>query len=495
MSKTLDKLFKDILILDREHWDPKREVHQITSDSRAIKEGGIFVACPGSQMDGHDFLREALQAKPAVVVFEKQPDVAIPSHTTAVRVKDSRESLALLLNVFYDYPSRKVKLIGVTGTNGKTTITYLLHHLLQQTVPSALIGTLGYELPSAHVESLNTTPGSETLIPLLAQMHEEGVQYCVMEVSSHALSQKRIHGLEFELGIFTQLSQDHLDYHHSMERYFQTKRSFFSEHAPRHFLINRDCEYGGRLIDEWPKARTFSLESGSDYFSTVSKTSFEGSDFRFHYRNRQIPIHINLPLSYNISNSLAALGALDLLGFDVEDFVEPLEQIPRITGRMDSVSENQEFRVFIDYAHTPDAVERVLSDVKKLKPKRMIVLFGCGGDRDQGKRSLMTGIASCYADVLFLTSDNPRSEDPEDILKQMKKGLPNPKPESLEVHSVVDRKEAIHQAIESAKPEDVVLILGKGHEDYQILGDRKVPFSDYQIAEESLKSKSRVFLS
>jgi UDP-N-acetylmuramoyl-L-alanyl-D-glutamate--2,6-diaminopimelate ligase len=496
MRKRLDDLFKEIPILERYHWDPKRIFSKITSDSRAVESGDIFVACPGDRMDGHDFLGQAIYAKASVVVFEKEPEVTIPPHVTGVRVRDSRAALAVLLRRFYELPDQKIKLIGVTGTNGKTTTTYLLQRLLREKSPAAYLGTLWYELPSGKVPAINTTPGPEVLIPMFHQMHEEGVKYCVMEVSSHAISQKRIYGLEYELGVFTQLTQDHLDFHHSMEEYFQVKRDFFTgPQAPRKMLFNKDCPYGKRLIEELPRAKTFSVLGEADYYVRDLQMSFQGSGFVLCYQGRELPFQIRLPMRYNVANALAVLGSLDQLGFDLNDFRGALEEIPAIPGRMERIGTGTDYTVFVDYAHTPDAFEQVLHDAKQMKPQRILTVFGCGGDRDRLKRPLMTQAACRYSDVVIMTSDNPRSEEPEDIFRGMRAGLPRPLTAPGSIYEIQDRQEAIEKAIALAKPGDVIFVLGKGHEDYQILADGKIPFSDRDVVETALKRRSRVFLS
>jgi len=496
MRKHLDDLFKGVPVLEKHHWDPKRVFNKVTSDSRTVGPGDIFVACPGTRMDGCDFIGQAIYAKASVVVFEKEPEITLPPHVTGVRVPDAKAALAVILKRFYDNPDRKIKLVGVTGTNGKTTTTYLLHRLLREKFPTAYIGTLWYELPSGKVNSINTTPGPEVLIPMLSQMQQEGVQYCVMEVSSHAISQKRVHGLEFELGVFTQLTQDHLDFHHSMEEYFQTKRSFFTGYLPpRRMLFNKDCLYGRRLIEELPKARTFSVLGEADYYAKDLQMSFQGSRFAMCCRDQVLPFQIRLPMRYNVSNALAILSSLDLLGFDLEDFRGALEEIPAIPGRMERIGTGTDYTVFVDYAHTPDAFEQVLHDAKQMNPKRIITVFGCGGDRDRGKRPLMTRAACRYSDTVIMTSDNPRSEDPEEILRDMRAGLPDPVPAAGSIYEILDRQEAIEKAVSLAKSGDVVFVLGKGHEDYQILGDGKIPFSDRDVVESALKRRSRVFLS
>ncbi len=477
------------------HGDPHKTIKKITSDSRAIEPGDLFVACPGSRMDGHDFLGQAIQAKASAIAFEHAPDMTIPRHVTAIRVDHSPMFLAEVLNRFYDFPDQKVKLTGVTGTNGKTTIAYLLHQLLREKERAAYLGTLWYDLPGLKIPSMNTTPGAEVLIPLLKEMKREKVHHCVMEVSSHALEQRRVHGLTFELAVFTQLTQDHLDYHKDMEHYFQAKRLLFTARPePRHLLINRDCVYGERLLTECPRAKSYSLSGPADYQAVRIEPSFQGSRFHMSFKGRQVPFQIKLPMRHNIANVLSVLACLDLLGFDPEEFRGALAEIPGIPGRLERVPGSDAFQVFVDYAHTPDAIESVLSEARKLKPGRVLTLFGCGGDRDRGKRPLMARAACRHSDLVMLTSDNPRSEDPEGILEDIKKGVPKNMAE-CRVLEVLDRREAMEKLISLAMPGDVIFILGKGHEDTQIIGDKKIPFDDRLVVQEILKRKDRVIFS
>ena len=491
----LGELLNGVNATEKINWRPGYKIGKITSDSRMLIPGDLFVACRGARMDGHDFLSQAIQAKPAGVVYEDLADINLPPSITGIRVKDSLETLSILLKNYYEAPDQKIRLIGVTGTNGKTTIAYLLHLLLRENAPAAYLGTLWYELPGQKLPAVNTTPGPEILIPLLADMAREKVKHCVMEVSSHALSQKRVHGLRFEVGIFTQLTQDHLDYHKNMEDYFKAKKIFFDrEPRPRHILVNIDCPYGQRIYQDHPEAKTISFTKPADYQIKNVEPSFQGSRFLFCFKGRQSPFQIRLPLLHNVSNVAQVLAALDLLGYDPEDFKGSLQEIPGIPGRMERVSGSDQFQVFVDYAHTPDAMENVLHESLKLHPRRILTLFGCGGDRDKSKRPLMGEIACKYSDLVVLTSDNPRSENPEKILKDVLKGMKS-RDSKVETHVVIDRKEGIEKIISLAESGDVVLILGKGHEDYQILGDVKIPFDDRQVVQECLKRKSRVFLS
>ncbi|MFA6600414.1 MAG: UDP-N-acetylmuramoyl-L-alanyl-D-glutamate--2,6-diaminopimelate ligase [Candidatus Omnitrophota bacterium] len=490
----LGALFQGIPVVRKIHWDSNRVIKKITCDSRAIEAGDVFIACQGVRMDGHDFLGQAILAKASVIVYENEPELVIPPRVTAIQVRDSRACLTQILGRYYGYPDRRMKLSGVTGTNGKTTIAYLLHRLLGEKTPSAYLGTLWYEFLGRREPAHNTTPPSEILIPLLDEISRHRTEHCVMEVSSHALDQRRVFGLQYELAIFTQLTQDHLDYHKDMERYFQAKRKFFIEApTPVSALINRDCPFGRRLISEVRGAKTYSVLEDADYRAVDIHPSFQGSHFKLRTGSREIPFQIRLPMLHNVINTVAVLGALDLLGYDIADFRGALQEIPGIPGRMERVGQQQDFQIFVDYAHTPDAIENVLSQARKLSPSRILTLFGCGGDRDQSKRPLMARSAARWSDILVVTSDNPRSEDPELILEDIRRGLPSDG-SGPAVYEISDREEAIDKLLSLAEPGDALFVLGKGHEDYQILGERKIPFDDRLVIQKCLQRKHRVFL-
>ncbi|MBN1689247.1 MAG: UDP-N-acetylmuramoyl-L-alanyl-D-glutamate--2,6-diaminopimelate ligase [Candidatus Omnitrophica bacterium] len=492
----LNQLFCDLPVLEKKQWDPHRKIKKITSDSRLVEPGDLFVACRGSRMDGHDFLGQAIQAKASVLVGEEFPEIRIPKQVAWVRVRDSQAFLADLLRRFYHDPDLAVKLTGVTGTNGKTTVSYLLHRLLREKIPAAYLGTLWYDLPGEKIPAMNTTPGPEILLPLLDAMHREEVQHCIMEVSSHALEQRRVYGLRYELAIFTQLTQDHLDYHGDMEHYFAAKRLLFDNGPrPKKMLINRDCPYGERLLIDYPQAKSFGIFGPADFRAKNIETTFQGSGFVLCHGERETYFQTRLPMHHNVSNVVAVLGALEMLGYDPVLFRSILQEIPEIPGRLERVPGTGPFDVFVDYAHTPDAIENVLSGARHLSPRRILTLFGCGGDRDKGKRPLMVQTACRYSDVLILTSDNPRSEDPELILKDMCRGIDPTLNRRPEIHEILDRREAIDRLLSFAEPGDVCFILGKGHEDYQILGEAKIPFDDRLVAQECLKRKKRVFFS
>lgn len=486
----LKQLVGKLKLLEKRNWNPSLEISGVSSDSRRVKPGYLFVACPGPDIEGHRFLGEAFRKGASVGVGEKEFTAPLPSGSAFLRVTEAREALAHFLNQFYQFPSRKLRLIGVTGTNGKTTIAYLLHHLLGSQVPSAYIGTLGLETRGRKEPLSNTTPGAEELVSLLAEMVQEGIRAVALEVSSHALDQKRVHGLTFELALFTQLSAEHLDYHETLENYFQAKRLLFNQAPrPKKMLINRDSPHGRRLLTENREAKSFSLREEADYRVREVTANFEGSEFVFESPRGKVKFRTRLPLIHNVVNALAALASLDLLGFNPATFRDRLENLPGISGRMERMEGNG-FTIFVDYAHTPDAFEHALSEAKRLQPRRILTLFGCGGDRDPFKRPEMTRIAYHYSDYLILTSDNPRTEDPVEIIRQMRQGLPGgfPLPNVLEI---LDRREAIGELLAIAEPGDVLFILGKGHENYQILGTQKVPFDDREVVGELLKLKGR----
>jgi UDP-N-acetylmuramoyl-L-alanyl-D-glutamate--2,6-diaminopimelate ligase len=485
----LGNLFQGIPVLEKSYWDANRRIGKITSDSRALEPGDIFVACHGSRMDGHDFIGQAMIAKAGAIIVEQPADILNASRTPIVRVASSPACLAQLLKNYHLNPEQQLKLVGITGTNGKTTTAYLLQQMLREKSPTAYLGTLWYDIPGQRTAAPNTTPGAEVLVPLMRQMVDGGAKHCVMEVSSHALDQKRVYGLEFEVAMFTQLTQDHLDYHKSMESYFQAKRLFFTNAPePRQMLINKDCVFGRRLLEELPRAKSYSLEGPADYQASDIEPSFQGSRFNLKFKGRQVSFQIRLPMRHNVANVTMVLAALDLLGYDPEDFRGTLAEIPGIPGRLERVSGTDQFQIFVDYAHTPDAIENVLREARKLNPKRVLTLFGCGGDRDRTKRPLMAKAACEYSDVVVLTSDNPRSEDPEAILQDIKKGVPK----NARTVEILDRAEAIEKIVSMAEPGDAIFVLGKGHEDYQIIGDRRIPFDDRSVVQDALKRKSRV---
>ena len=481
----LESLMAAIPVIAHKNWNGAIEISRVIKDSRQIQPGDLFVACRGPQSDGHDFIAEVVSKGAAAVVYEKTGVMLSPA-VVGIQVQDCQQIFAELLKRVYDFHSDSLSLIGVTGTNGKTTITQLFYKLLSTRFKAGTIGTLSYELPTGSRESGNTTPGPETLIPLLAEMAAQGARYVSMEVSSHALDQNRVAGLAFELAVFTQLTQDHLDYHQNLEDYFQAKRKLFSEVQPKRMLINKDCPYGRRLLAEFAQAKSFSIESEADYQAVNIQESLNGCRFELAFRGLRLPVQIQLPLHYNISNCTAVLAGMDILGLDLKEYLPALAKIPFVPGRMERVP-HPEIHFFVDYAHTPDAFVQVLKHVRLQNPKKIITVFGCGGDRDRTKRPKMTRAAAEDSDVLVMTSDNPRTENPQSIMDEMKTGLTDQDRTRIQIMEELDRRKAIHLAVRLARPGDAVLVLGKGHEDYQIIGKEKHHFSDRETLLEALK--------
>jgi len=481
----LEALLADIPVIAKKNWNAAIEINRVLKDSRQIQPGDLFVACRGPQSDGHHFIQDAV-ARGAVAVLFDSPQTITAEKVTGIQVEDTTRVFPELLKQMVGFRQSELSLIGVTGTNGKTTITQLFYKLLVTRFKAGTVGTLSYELPLGSRESGNTTPGPEILIPLLAEMADQGAWYVSMEVSSHALDQNRVAGLVFELAVFTQLTQDHLDYHQGLENYFQAKRKLFSEAQPKQMLINRDCPYGRRLLAEFPQAKSFSIESEADYQAVNIQESLNGCRFDLAFCGKRLPVQIQLPLHYNISNCTAVLAGLDLLGLDVNDYLAALAAIPFVPGRMERIP-HPKIHFFVDYAHTPDAFVQVLKHVRLQKPNKIITVFGCGGDRDRTKRPKMTSAAAEDSDVLVMTSDNPRTENPQSIMDEMKMGLTEQDRSRIQIVEELDRRKAIFEAVKIAQAGDAVLILGKGHEDYQIIGNEKHHFSDRETLLEALK--------
>jgi len=485
-----------------------REVSSVCYDSRWCAKDSLFVAIPGLKLDGHRFVPQALKQGSRFILCERPVDA--PAGVTVLRVKDSRAALGIIGKNFFRNPSSALCLIGVTGTNGKTTITYLLESVFRQAGYSpGVIGTINYRYGSKVREAAHTTPESFDLQGMLREMLDSGVSHVVMEVSSHALDQKRVDDCEFDAGIFTNLSQDHLDYHQTLEAYFQAKRRFFSEVLGRKvggrkqaMIINGDDPYGRRILHEMPpsQALSFGLEGSCDIGATGFSFSLEGIEARIRTPRDTFPVKAPLVGRYNLYNILAAAAAAHALAIEYRAVQAGLLNLGTIPGRLEKVSVAGEPAVFVDYAHTEDALKKVIENLLPFKKARLITVFGCGGDRDRGKRPLMGRAVVTRSDLSILTSDNPRTEDPLTILRQIEEGVEKEgltkyairdvrKGFSAKGYVVIpDRREAIREAIELADPEDIVLVAGKGHETYQIIGTEKFPFDDRDECREALKA-------
>ena len=451
-------------------------------DSRQVVPGDLFVALRGSEVDGRRYAASAIEKGAVAVAAEGVADSAW--RTPFLKVPDSRRALAELACAFHGNPSHDLRVAGVTGTNGKSTTAIIAKHLLDAAQRrSGLIGTIGNDVGDGVQAGTHTTPESLELQGLLSEMRENGCASAVMEVSSHGLDQDRVRGVRFRAAAFMNLTQDHLDFHGTMEAYFDAKRTLFEMTAEEGGLlvINGDDPYGRRLLDEFGKeARCLSFGSGFGNDLRVSnwRIGFDGTQFDLEAKGRSILVKLPLIGRFNISNALAALGLAEGCGCNFREAVRGLATCPQVPGRLENVSLDAPFRVFVDYAHTPDALTNVLAAVRGLNPRRLVTVFGCGGDRDREKRPLMAKAAEEGSDLCVLTSDNPRGEDPELILRDAARGF-----RSKDHLQIVDRREAIRTAILKARPHDVVVVAGKGHEDYQEIDGVKQPFNDRKICE------------
>ncbi|MFN3870560.1 MAG: UDP-N-acetylmuramoyl-L-alanyl-D-glutamate--2,6-diaminopimelate ligase [Aquificaceae bacterium] len=459
--------FKDLL----------KDIKGITSNSKQVEKDYIFIAIRGSQRDGHEFVQEALHRGAKWVIVEKDLPIKDPR---IVRVEDTRLALSELASLFYKEPSKELKIIGITGTNGKTTSTHIIESILNTAgIKTGLIGTIYYRLGDKIYEyEGRTTPDPVKWHSTLRSMKEEGAQAVVCEVSSHALDQKRVWATQFHTLAFTNLSQDHLDYHKSMEDYFMAKARLFTEYSYQYALINGDDEWGKRLIKMARGVRVYGKEG--DLRILDFSTDFDGSKLRVEYQGKDYTFYSNLRGSFQAYN--LALGILFgfLWGLSPEVIQEGIKNL-YVPGRFEAYK-GKGFMVVVDYAHTPDALEKVLKTAKSLSKERLIALFGAGGNRDKSKRPLMGKVAESLADLVILTSDNPRFEEPMDIIEDILRGIENRSKVLVEP----DRRKAIELAISIAKEGDLIVVAGKGHEDYQEIKGVKYPFKDSDVVKEVL---------
>jgi UDP-N-acetylmuramoyl-L-alanyl-D-glutamate--2,6-diaminopimelate ligase len=468
------------------------EVSGVAYDSRAVTHGAVFVALKGLHADGTAFVTQAI-ANGALAVVSEQP--APPGvHVPWVTVADARLALAVLAAAFYRHPSREMKVVGITGTNGKTTTAYLLASIFEAaSVRCGVLGTVSYRLgpkPEDAREAARTTPEAPDVQALLREMVDRGCGACVMEVSSHALALRRVDDTTFAAAVFTNLTRDHLDFHADMEDYFQAKRRLFdmlSPSAPS--LVNVDDPRGVTLADMVERPVTYGIKSAADVTTGPLSFSLEGLTFDVRTPGGTLHIRSSLVGRPNVYNILAAAATATALGlsFDaIERGVAALEGVP---GRFQLASSpKDEVTVVVDYAHTDDALRNLLETARPLARGRLITVFGCGGDRDRTKRPLMGAVASRLSDVIVMTSDNPRSEDPQRILDEIQRGItPDTRKDSAQqLLTIVDRRAAIVKAIEVARPGDLILVAGKGHEKYQVIGDKTLPFDDVAVARDAL---------
>ena len=492
--------------------DLRKEINGIAYHSKQVREDFLFAAIRGAEADGHQFVKEAIERGAEAVVLEEEQKV---SNRTMVLVPDSRRALAKISSNFYGDPSSKVILIGITGTNGKTTTTYLLESIFKKAGWNVgVIGTINYRFGQKTTPALNTTPESLDLQRILWEMVREGTSHVIMEVSSHGIDLSRVLGCQFDGVVFTNLTSEHLDYHKTLERYFESKKRLFSDHLikslkeGRFAVTNHDDPRGREMVKgiDLPIIR-YGLTPSCDVTADRLTSSFKGLSCRIKTPRGDLSIHSKLTGDFNLYNILAAVAVGTAMEVPLEILKEGVEELEGVSGRFEKVENKRGIHVIIDYAHTHDALERVLLGLKNIleggnqNKGKMITVFGCGGDRDRTKRPLMGEVAGRYSDLAILTSDNPRTENPLVILDEVEKGL-----KSLHLREwdqeeiklwrskrgylrVPDRREAIRTAIRLALPSDTVLIAGKGHEDYQVVGKKKFPFDDRVEAKKALEER------
>jgi UDP-N-acetylmuramoyl-L-alanyl-D-glutamate--2,6-diaminopimelate ligase len=467
---------------------PPLPVSGVAYDSRKVVPGTVFFCIPGFVHDGHDFAARAVaRGAVAVVVKRHLADLRVPQ----VRVPDPRAALALAASRLWGRPSEKLAVVGITGTNGKTTSAYLLDSiLLAAGRTTGLVGTVETRVAGLRHESARTTPESADLQALLAEMVDAGVDTVVMEVSSHAIDLHRVDAVRFAVAAFTNLTQDHLDYHHSLEEYFAVKRRLFTEMEPGRAVICIDDDAGASLAADLAEAgarvTTVGRCAAADVRSTDERPGPLATAFCLVAPSGEIEVEVPLPGAYNVSNALVAAACALELGVSLSAVAKGLSEAPQVPGRLERVDAGQPFGVFVDYAHTPDGLAKAVEAVRGVTPGRVITVFGAGGDRDPDKRLLMGRAAGAGSDHVVATSDNPRSEDPVGILLMVEDGL---RAVDADYELEVDRRRAIARALDLAKAGDAVLIAGKGHEDYQIFADRTIHFDDREIAREELEAR------
>src|SRR5436309_11526819 len=466
-----------------------RTVESIAYDSRRVQRNGLFVALRGEKVNGHEFIGAAIEKGASVIVTEREEQ---HPRVTCLVVENTRTALADHSANFYGHPARKLKLAAVTGTNGKTTTTFLIKHICEKAgLRCGLIGTVHYEIGERILPAIRTTPESLDLQELLAQIVNASCRAAAMEVSSHALAQDRARGLEWNVAVFTNLTQDHLDFHGTMESYFAAKAKLFTGLSEQKHkltpvaILNIDDRYGQQLLGRINKRSavvTYGMGTRADFRASNYRAEFTGTSYQLDARGKSYLVRLPLIGRFNVANSVAALAAANALGINLRTAVFSLAKSPQVPGRLELVPAKRQFQVFVDYAHTPDALGNVLKTLRDLQPHRLIAVFGCGGDRDRQKRPLMAQMADRLADYSIITSDNPRKEDPSAIIAETEKGF-----QSNRYEKIVDRTEAINRAVALARPRDIVLVAGKGHENYQEFADYTIPFDDIHVARRAIE--------
>lgn len=474
----------------------KVDIHGIEVDSRKVKKGDLFICLKGFTVDGHDYANTAVENGAAALICERELPLSIPQ----VIVKDSRFAMALISDIFYNHPTQKLKVIGVTGTNGKTTTTHLIEKILDDRgFVSGLIGTIKMKIGNETYDVKNTTPDAIELQKNFGKMEEAGSTYAIMEVSSHALDMGRVRGIDYHIGVFTNLTQDHLDYHETMEKYRNAKGLLFSQlgnvyynnlERQKYAVLNAD-DNAANYFKSITAAQviTYGIDNNADVRATNIAITAQGTKFTLESFKGKLEINLKMIGKFSVYNSLAAITVGLIEGMKLEDIKRSLEEITGVEGRFEAVNEGQVFTVIVDYAHTPDSLENVLKTAGEFAKGKIYCVFGAGGDRDRTKRPLMGEIAMKYSDFAVVTSDNPRSEEPEQIINDILVGVNKADNSGEKFITIIDRKKAIEYAISNAESGDVILIAGKGHETYQIIKDKVIHFDDREIARNAIRGK------
>lgn len=483
----LKELLKEIYHVEFNGVDYDREIASICSDSRIAQKGSLFVALKGAAFDGFDFVDEAIERGASVIVVgsDYSKNNKKNENVCYLEVKEPRSFMKKIIKRFYNDPSSIVKTVGVTGTNGKTTTTYLIEAILNQADKSCgVMGSINYRVGNRISTSRRTTPDIVENHQFLAELVDEGIDYCVMEVSSHALDQGRVDLINFKGAIFTNLTNDHLDYHKTKEEYFSCKSLLFKNLSPESVsVINIDDQYGCKLCSlTESRIITYGIEKNAQVMAKDIQLTLSGTQFKIISEFGEALLRTKLVGLYNVYNILGAVSFCLSEGIGLDKIKQSIERFNFVPGRLESLELGQDFTILIDYAHTADALQNVLSALKKTSDARIILVFGCGGNRDKTKRPEMGAIAGQLADYCIVTTDNPRNEDPIEIIKEIERGF-----ESDNYCIIVEREAAIAKALEIAKSGDIVLIAGKGHEDYQVFGDRNIKFNEKAIIRQHLR--------
>lgn len=471
------------------HGDNNREVTELVIDSRKVTENSLYIAMRGTVVDGHSFIASAIEKGAAAIVCEEFPETLV-EHVTYVQVKDSSKALGHLASNFYGNPSQKLKLIGVTGTNGKTSVSTLLFDVFKNLgYPAALLSTVEIRIGEEVIPATHTTPDVITINRILAEAVEKGCEFAFMEVSSHGIAQNRIEGLHFKIAGFTNLTHDHLDYHKTFEEYLKTKKRFFDQLEDTAIAITNVDDKNGNVMLQNTKAKkkSYALKTMADYHGKLLEVDFNGMLLNFNGKE----FWTTLTGKFNVYNLLLVFGIAAELGFEQDEILQAISKLKRVSGRFETFKSDGGIFFIVDYAHTPDALENILDSINDIRTKneRLITVFGCGGDRDHSKRSEMGNIATKKSTLAIITSDNPRTEDPAQIIKEIEAGV---EPQNFSKYtSIPDRKEAIKMAIKFAEPKDIVLVAGKGHENYQEINGVKHHFDDKEVINELWKLMSK----